>query len=201
MNNYEYEYRQMMTCLMNITDTSDFNNDLEKALRRYNGRNHEFLHRNLLANMQNLPYSAILLLGTTLETPWTPDTLEIQIMALSLIMKETHWDGTAQMLTKTEKEGSSPLTDPDLDGFIIEYFALSQRTPQEIIINARHYLKEDDTMLLRGYLAVIYGWLCRGPFDENAKDFLNELKILMNNTPDASIKQQINEILEVNPTG
>ena len=111
-------------------------------------------------------------------------------------MKETHWDGTAEMLAKIYEEGNDPVNDPYLFGYVSEYFALSQRTPQIILIQAKHYLTDGDIMLLRGYLAAIYGWLCRGPFDENARDFLYELTEIMNYTQDNSIKKQIEEILE-----
>lgn len=191
-------YRQMMNHLMRIRDASDWLDNLGQALSIYHGQYHEFLHPKLLDEIGNLPYPAILLLGTTLETPWTSDTLDIQVKALSFIMKETHWDGTAEMLLKIYEEGNDPVNDPYLAGYISEYFALSHRTPQNIMIQAKHYLTDGDLMLLRGYLAAIYGWLCRGPFGENAQDFLNELTEIMNHTQDNSIKKQIEEILEAN---
>ena len=198
LNINEYDsYHQMMSHFINIKDSSDINDDLEKALHLYNGQYHAFLHSQLINDMDSLPYPAILLLGTTLETPWTSDTLEVQVKALALIMKETHWDGTAKMLTETFN-WESLINDPYLDGYIIEYFALSQRTPQDVITNAEHYISDGDTLLLRGYLVTIYGWLCRGPFDEKARDFLNELNNLMAKTQDVSIKQQITEIFEAN---
>jgi hypothetical protein len=188
------EVKCMVDYLHTITSLSNPGENLVKALAIYYGPNHEVAHRVLIDEIKTLPYPALLFIHGQIITPLTSDTLELRLRVLAIIMQKTNWDGTWYMLDNYDPDRLINCT--KLAGHIIENYLYSESTPQEVILETRNYLCNNDSFIVRAALFEVFSWLCVSKFDNQGDVFLKELIEFANNSEDNPVKSIVADIVD-----
>ncbi|MDR3199045.1 MAG: hypothetical protein LBU34_14355 [Planctomycetaceae bacterium] len=188
------EAKRMVDYLHTITSLSSPGENLAKALAIYYGQNHKVAHRVLIDEIKTLPYPALLFIHGQIITPLTSNTLELRLQVLAVIMQKTNWDGTWYMLDNYFP--GRPINCAKLSGHIIENYLYSEATPQEIILETKNYLYDNDIFVVRAALFEIFSWLAVSMFDEQGDAFLRELIEFANSSEDKPLKSIVADIVD-----